>query len=126
MSTTESAFADDMPIFRPPARADTHATINPIFDLPNVDGTPMTVREELVLWHGQPDSFRAVQPIAPGSRVIEVPGRMWPAVRPERCREESGRGIWFDAEGQEIPDVLAPGAPGGIVMLCPGCGLDCT
>ncbi|EWM19728.1 hypothetical protein [Kutzneria sp. 744] len=111
MSTNESLLTDDMPTFAPPARAATHTTINPTFELPNVDGTPMTVREELVQCHGQPGTFRAAQPIAPGSRVIEVPGRMWPAVRPERCCDESGRGIWFDAAGKEIPARRGPQHP---------------
>jgi hypothetical protein len=58
--------------------------------------------------------------------VIEVPGVTWPVTRPEECPNDSSRGIWFAADGRQIPNVQDPDAPHGIVLLCPQCGLDCT
>ena len=50
----------------------------------------------------------------------------WRATTPEECPDGTGRGIWFAADGRPVPDVLAPDAPKGLVLLCPQCGLDCT
>lgn len=35
----------------------------------------------------------------------------WPAARPEDCTDESRRGTWY---------------ANGLILICPGCGLDCT
>jgi hypothetical protein len=97
----------------------------PPFEAPQLDGTPMRIREELVRWHGPAeDGFGDW--VYPGRTVIEVPGWTWPAARPEDCTDESFTGIWFDATGNPVRDVLDPAAPAGIVLLCSLCGLDCT
>ena len=48
--------------------------------------------------------------IAPGRRVLHLPGRTW-AATPDTCTDFSEHGEW----------VL-----GGMLLVCPGCGLDCT
>lgn len=49
--------------------------------------------------------------VAPGRRVIDIPGQTWPAARPEECGNGGNvRTRWF----------------GEKVLLCLGCGVDCT
>lgn len=60
-------------------------------------------------------------PVAYHGRTHEIrsavyPGRLalageWPAARPEECDDESRTGVWL---------------AGGQILICPGCGLDCT
>lgn len=95
------------------------------FEAWHIDGTPMRARQQLVRWHGDPDDDFGAW-VYPGRTVIEVPGRTWPVPRPEVCPAEPFTGIWFDATGRPVPDVLAPDAPEGVVFLCAQCGLDCT
>jgi hypothetical protein len=97
----------------------------PPFETPHLHGTPMRAREQLVRWHGSDDDGFGTW-VYPGRTVIEVPGRTWPVARPENCTDESFTGIWFDATGNPVPDVLDPDAPESVVLLCAQCGLDCT
>jgi len=46
----------------------------------------------------------------PGRAVLVLPNRTW-KYQPESCRDDSGTGEW----------VLD-----GLVLVCRGCGLDCT
>ncbi len=127
MTTNESTSTGaTVPSFAERAAAFARAQGRPPFVSADLAGTPMRVREELVRWHGPVDEVGGGEWVDPGRTVIEVPGRTWPAARPEDCADESHRGIWFDADGREVPDVWAPGAPAPIVLLCPRCGLDCT
>ena len=96
------------------------------YEAADLTGTALRQREELVRWHGGADDQFDREWVYPGRTVIEVPGVTWPVVRPEECLDDSGRGIWFDADGRPVPDVLDPDAPDGVVLLCPQCGLDCT
>lgn len=89
-------------------------------------GSVLRQRTELVRWHGSGDDPLDREWVYPGRTVIEVPGVTWPAPRPEECLDDSRRGIWFSADGRQIPDVRDPDGPDGIVLLCPQCGLDCT
>lgn len=95
------------------------------FEPVQLEGMPMHLRQELVRWHGL-DQDSIGQLVHPGRTVIEVPGRTWPAARPEECTDDTSTGTWFDANGIDVLDPLDPGAPEGIVLLCPQCGLDCT
>lgn len=97
----------------------------PPYEASSLNGTPMRVREQLIRWHGPADDGFGTW-VYPGRTVIDVPDRTWPVARPENCPAESFTGIWFDATGRPVPDVLAPDAPEGVVLLCAECGLDCT
>lgn len=66
-----------------------------------------TVRDARVRYHREGG---VKQYVAPGRRVIEIPGVTWPAASPERCQNAVWQGKWFE----------------GKVLLCTGCGLDCT
>ncbi|GAB3162199.1 hypothetical protein GCM10027258_80780 [Amycolatopsis stemonae] len=96
------------------------------FEAPDLAGTALRQREELVRWHGGADDPFNREWVYPGRTVIEVPGLTWPAARPEECSDDSGRGIWFAADGSRITDATDPNAPDGIALLCPQCGLDST
>lgn len=65
------------------------------------------IRDEHVAYH-LADGER--QFVYPGRRVIDVPGRTWRASRPEECENGVWDGVWIDEK----------------VLLCTGCGLDCT
>jgi hypothetical protein len=65
------------------------------------------VRDEPVAYHLAGDEK---QYVFPGRRVIDVPGWTWPAARPEECQNNEWSGKWFEDK----------------VLLCTGCGLDCT
>lgn len=65
------------------------------------------VRDDPVLYH-LADGER--QYVYPGRRVIDIPGWTWPAPRPEECENGSGDHRWIEDK----------------VLLCTGCGLDCT
>ena len=96
------------------------------YETPDLARTALRQREDLVRWHGGAGDPSAREWVYPGRTVIEVPGVTWQATTPEECPDDTGRGIWFAADGRPVPDVLAPGAPEGLVLLCPQCGLDCT
>lgn len=67
-------------------------------------------RDAEVRYHGADEVDRAG--VWPGRRVLDIPGRDWPYPSPEECgRAGDLRGEW----------VL-----GYAVLVCPGCGLDCT
>jgi hypothetical protein len=115
------AFPEEKPLSIP-AQAATAATSTPS-SAPHPAGTPFRQREEPVRWHGATLDYR--EPVAQGRNVIEVPGVTWPIARPEDCRDESGRGIWFAADGRQV-DPRGPDGQDGILLLCPQCGLDGT
>lgn len=95
-------------------------------ELPDLSGTPMRVREELVHRHGSADGWFGGAWVYPGRTVIEVPGWTWPVARPEDCLDEPIAAIWFDAQGHVVADPRDPDSPEGVVQLCQLCGLDCT
>lgn len=47
---------------------------------------------------------------SPGRRIL---AGQWPAPSPAECAETSGQGVWITDDSTEI-------------LICPGCGLDCT
>lgn len=67
-----------------------------------------SIRDEHVRGHREGGELYFV---APGRRVIDIPGETWSAARPEEC--EGGTDVktrWYENK----------------VLLCTGCGLDCT
>jgi hypothetical protein len=67
-----------------------------------------TVRDEVVRGHQERGELYFV---APGRRVIDVPGHTWPAARPEECQNDGNvKAKWIEEK----------------VLVCQGCGLDCT
>lgn len=78
----------------------------PVYEPPELAGTTLTYRDDEVTGHGQGADLAYVYP---GRRVVEVPGRAWPAARPEDC-SDTGPGEWL----------------AGRVLVCRGCGLDVT
>ncbi|MFD5372552.1 hypothetical protein [Streptomyces sp. NPDC127103] len=48
--------------------------------------------------------------IAPGRRIL---AGQWAAVSPAECTETSNQGVWISDQTAEV-------------LICPGCGLDCT
>ncbi|GHH25591.1 hypothetical protein [Streptomyces rubradiris] len=74
-----------------------------VFEYPLPEG--VTMRTEPVLFHGPDRDF-----VYPGRRAVDVIGRTWPAARPEECTNTEWRGEWI----------------AGQVLVCTGCGLDCT
>jgi len=75
------------------------------YERPDLSGTGMTFRHTRVAYHGPRH-----EPVHPGRAVVEIPRRSWPAARPEACADDSGRGAWINDH----------------VLVCRGCGLDCT
>lgn len=75
------------------------------YQVPDLSGTPLSYRDEDVTSHGPDRTY-----VAPGRRVVEVPGRTWPARRPEECADDAVIGEWLYER----------------VLVCPGCGLDST
>jgi hypothetical protein len=73
---------------------------------PDLAGTGLTYRPGAVEHHGSEETF-----VWPGRQVVDVPGRTWPAARPEECTDETNAGEWLGD---------------GAVLVCPGCGLDST
>jgi hypothetical protein len=64
-------------------------------------------------WNRAPVAYHGLDEL---DRVFVYPGRLavagrWPAPRPEECRYEGNDGVWLGD---------------GTVLVCPGCGLDCT
>jgi hypothetical protein len=85
----------------PPTRAaDRH-----LYQRPDLSGTGISYLDQSVAHHGPDRDF-----VYPDRAVAVVPGRTWPATRPEDC-DHTGGGEWFRE---------------GALLLCPGCGLDCT
>jgi hypothetical protein len=123
-----------MPLTQPgfTGQAETSAAKHHVspYEPPQLEGTPMRAREQLVRWHGPTDHAANDGAdgfgtwVYPGRTVIDVSDRTWPAARPEDCTAESFTGIWFDITGRPVPNT--PDAPEGIVLLCAQCGLDCT
>lgn len=73
------------------------------FDL---TGTGLAWREAEVKYHGRNEDMRTY--VYPGRLVVEGD---WPAARPEECQDDSNRGTWI---------------LGDQILVCAGCGLDCT
>jgi len=86
-----------------PANGSSAGTYDPP-ELP--DG--VTWRDAAVGYHTPGGGF-----VYDGRRVVEIPGRTWPAARPEECSVEP----WIE-QGEWLFD--------GTLLVCPGCGLDCT
>jgi hypothetical protein len=92
----------------PPAgsRGATWGTFRPVF-------TGSYMRPELpegYMWVPTGSEWHDDQPIHPDRAVLHIPGRVW-LNTPDECTDDSGDGEW----------VLD-----GAVLVCPGCGLDCT
>lgn len=67
-----------------------------------------SARSELVSGHLEGGELYFV---APGRRVIDISGTAWPAARPEECQNNGNvKAQWHENK----------------VLLCQGCGLDCT
>ena len=62
-------------------------------------------------WRPTPPAYHgpAAGYVYPGRRVLDIPGRPWPAGTPAECTS-TDPGEWI------TPDAL----------ICTGCGLDCT
>lgn len=76
---------------------------------PDLSDYAASWRGEEVRYHYSDLSDREL--VYPGRRVLELPGRTWPAARPEECADADSTGEWV---------------VGGRVLVCRGCGLDCT
>jgi hypothetical protein len=70
---------------------------------PDLTGTGLSYRQEPVAYHGEEFEF-----VFPGRGVLIVPGRTWPARRPEECTST------------ELFEQIAG------LLVGPGCGLDGT
>ena len=70
---------------------------------PDLAETGIGFRNEPVFYHG-PDR----EPVPDGRTVVVVPGRVWPAAKPEYCTHTG------------LFELL----PGDLLLVCPGCGLD--
>lgn len=68
-------------------------------------GAGRAARQQSVAHHGE--EFDCVPS---GRQVVEIPGRTWPAARPEECIASTWLGQW-----------ITPQLP-----VCAGCGLHCT
>ena len=77
----------------------------PIYQSPDLTGTTPTYRDDEVCSHGPDHGY-----VYPGRRVVDVPGRIWPAARPEDCTDTSHTCEWLTEA----------------VLVCRGCGLDVT
>ena len=77
----------------------------PTYQPPDLVGTPLTYRDSDVTCHGPDREY-----VYPGRRVVDIPGHIWPAARPEDCTDTSQTGEWLNDR----------------VLVCPGCGLDST
>ena len=93
----------------------------------STDPTTTAHHHEVVVLHDQPVHFHGPdrEYVYPDRRVILVPGRTWPAERPEVCTEDSPTGVWFDRHGHQV-DSVESALDAGVFLLCSGCGLDCT
>lgn len=75
---------------------------------PDLAGTALRYDENYIPeFHGPNQDY-----IYPGRRVVIIPGRLWPDV-PEECEvaDDPGEVEWL---------------AGGRLLVCLGCGLDCT
>jgi hypothetical protein len=77
----------------------------PVYQPPDLTGTTLTYHDSEVTSHGPDLGY-----VYPGRLVVEVPGRTWPAARPEDCTDTGQAGEWLTEH----------------VLVCPGCGLDAT
>jgi hypothetical protein len=77
----------------------------PVYEPPDLTGTPLRYRDSEVTSHGPDREY-----VYPGRRVVEIPGHTWPAARPEDCTDTSHTGHWLTDR----------------VLVCRGCGLDST
>lgn len=75
------------------------------------DGVTLRQQDADVAYHGREPFSR--EGVAPGRRVVVVPGREWPASSPEECEDYSRTGEWISDGSRDV-------------MVCRGCGLDCT
>jgi hypothetical protein len=87
------------PLDEPPTGTPDRHSYQP----PDLTGTGITFRPEPVGYHGRDRGF-----VWRGRRAVA--GRGWPAARPEDCTH-TGSCEWL---------------AGGALLVCPGCGLDCT
>jgi hypothetical protein len=74
---------------------------------PDLTRAGMSYRDEPVAYHG-PDRDE----VLPGRSVIVIPGGTWPAARPEDCQYTGLFWFWWAGDG--------------LLLVCPGCGLDGT
>lgn len=61
-------------------------------------------------FHGAPDLMMFPAGIYPGRQILQLPGVTHPFT-PDTCRDVDAPGVW----------VL-----NGLVLLCSGCGIDCS
>lgn len=85
------------PVHDPPVAGDAYVGLD-------LTGTDMRYRQQPVAYHGEEFDY-----VDSGRQVVEIPGRTWPAARPEECTSAEV-GLWITPQ----------------LLVCPGCGLDCT
>jgi hypothetical protein len=79
-----------------------------IYDGPaDLTGTGLAWNPAPVRYHGRDEDNRTG--VGAESRFALV--GTWPAARPEECTDETNQGTWY---------------ANGLILICPGCGLDCT
>ncbi|WP_158892663.1 hypothetical protein [Amycolatopsis anabasis] len=76
-----------------------------LYEAPDLTGTGYSYDSRFVACHGPYREY-----VYPGRRVVKIPGREWPAAMPEACTDTSNRGEWLNDD----------------ILICPGCGVDCT
>jgi hypothetical protein len=67
----------------------------------------------VIVYRPQPVTRHHGEPVAPGRRVVAGP---WPFRDPRSCRDPHPDGIWVGPTDR----------PDQQVLICRGCGLDCT
>lgn len=77
--------------------------VPPVADLSRYGGT---WGDRDVVWHGSPEN-----PVWLGRRTVHFAGRIWPSSSPEWCTAAAGDTTWVADEQ---------------LLICNGCGLDCT
>ena len=70
-------------------------------------------RVSTIVYRPQTVTHHHGEPVAPGRRVVAGP---WPYGDPQSCRDPHPDGIWVGPADQPVQQVL----------VCRGCGLDCT
>jgi hypothetical protein len=88
-----------------PRRAAPSRTAAPADGLPDLTGTGLAWNPAAVAYHGRDELERT-----PIYGRLALAGH-WPAKRPVECEFTDRRGVWL---------------ADGMVLACPGCGLDCT
>lgn len=83
----------------------TNKQYEPEFVLPD----NYSFRDATYKYHGKDEEYRTA--IFPGRKVIDIAGQTWEYPSPEECERSEVGGVWY---------------LGGMLLLCPRCGIDCT